>query len=481
MNWAAQLQTIDGWDVDKKDRFQLNNSQNAFHKSVPVLEYLDWQILDIQRGSCETVLPLNVESSNQYLTQQAALMLLSADYTGGIALCTLFDRVPIIGFHPQKDDYGAYMWGAKATIKWYRPSTEDLVCKAKIPKEDWARLADRFFNGRNVIVTIPVMMYNKGVLVAKADFTYWARNSHSLYATGTHLKTTHLLLEHKVKTSAKLIAGLRALNDNPISTERDNLDPYAKQVAGKQGLILARKFCLHTPQLKEMIRARTLHLDQCLKDFSEKHDRFSVINIGCGFDARPWRLKHLNISRIYELDLPIMLNLRELALPAIAESSYPITRIPVNLLENSIEILLKQAEMNLFEPAFFIWEGGSMYFSKQNIEPIFKSIANLMLHTHSVLWLDYASEKAVFDQTGITEIENFMGNMSRMGEAFVNGYDQIKSSLNPIGLSVAQQISCGAFMGSSQPIYQHYNFCLIQRARVTSEDKRRIASTEEMA
>ncbi len=39
-----------------------------------------------KRRTGGTLLPLNVESSNQYITQQAALMLLAADYAGGIAL-----------------------------------------------------------------------------------------------------------------------------------------------------------------------------------------------------------------------------------------------------------------------------------------------------------------------------------------------------------------------------------------------------------
>jgi hypothetical protein len=68
------------------------------------LKFLNWTIEEIARGYAVTRLPLNVESSNQYITQQAALMLLAADYTGGIALSTLFKDAPVIGFHPQRTD-----------------------------------------------------------------------------------------------------------------------------------------------------------------------------------------------------------------------------------------------------------------------------------------------------------------------------------------------------------------------------------------
>lgn len=66
----------------------------------------------------KTILPLNIASTNQHITHQAAVMLIAADYTGGIALGTLLDNVPLVGIHPQSTDYGAYLWGARADIIW---------------------------------------------------------------------------------------------------------------------------------------------------------------------------------------------------------------------------------------------------------------------------------------------------------------------------------------------------------------------------
>lgn len=106
---------------DRIDRFQIGPALELFHRAVPALRFLNWSIEEIERGFAVTRLPLNVESSNQYITQQAALMLLAADYTGGIALSTLFRDAPVIGFHPQRTHYGAYLWGAAAKIKWLLP------------------------------------------------------------------------------------------------------------------------------------------------------------------------------------------------------------------------------------------------------------------------------------------------------------------------------------------------------------------------
>jgi hypothetical protein len=106
MSWLLKLTSESIWEKDKK-RFDVNDFTKLFHDSVPVLSFLKWRISKIERGFTQTVLPLNVESSNQYITQQAALMLLAADYTGGIALCTLFNEIPVMGFHPMQSDFGA--------------------------------------------------------------------------------------------------------------------------------------------------------------------------------------------------------------------------------------------------------------------------------------------------------------------------------------------------------------------------------------
>jgi len=195
---------------------------------VPSLKFLNWSILEIGRGSAVTRLPLNVESSNQYITQQAALQVVAADYTGGIALGTLFRSTPIIGFHPMRTDYGAYLWGAAATVRWLRPSTADLICKCSIPEKDWDQIATTFDEGEDVNYKARIRMYSDdGRIAAISDFQYWARNSHSLRATGRDLDNTHHMLLHKLRTSARLIAGLRSW----INSEGRVLDPFAAQPA----------------------------------------------------------------------------------------------------------------------------------------------------------------------------------------------------------------------------------------------------------
>jgi hypothetical protein len=142
--------TPESWEADRRVRYEIAPLTAFFHRSIPSLGYLHWTIEEVGRGWAITRLPLNVESSNQYIVQQAALQLLSADYTGGIALSTLFNETPVIGISPQLTDYGAYLWGSAASIKWLRPSTDDLICKAQIPERDWDTIAVAFERGDEI-------------------------------------------------------------------------------------------------------------------------------------------------------------------------------------------------------------------------------------------------------------------------------------------------------------------------------------------
>jgi hypothetical protein len=118
-------------------------------------------------------------------------MLLAADYTGGIALGSLFKDIPIIGFHAQRTDYGAYLWGAAANIKWLRPSTDDLICKSAIPERDWDDIFMAFERGEEVNYKARIKMFSDGgKIAAVSDFQYWARNSRSLRETGSSASTT---------------------------------------------------------------------------------------------------------------------------------------------------------------------------------------------------------------------------------------------------------------------------------------------------
>lgn len=444
------------WELDKRTRFECAPLTAAFHRAVPALRYLNWTIERVEQGLAITRLPLSVESSNQYITQQAALMLLAADYTGGIALSTLFSGTPVVGFHPQKDDRGAYMWGAAASIKWLRPSTQDIVCRASIPEKAWEDIASTFESGEEVRRKVRIKLYNDERLVAVSDFDYWARNSHSLRSTGHSLASTHHMLTHKLNTAAKLIAALRSWIRMP---DGEALDPFAAKAACAQGAAMARKFSLDAPQLADLVKARTLCCDDALRDFSRTHARFLVINIGCGYDARPWRMRDLGNATFVELDLPVMLKEREQALPHPSDSPYQIYRVPFDIYTNSIAEAIARAALPADLPKFIIWEGGSMYFERSDGNTFLSQIRQVM-STACRLWFDFVTCAAVEGSTGLPEVERFMHSMRVIGEPFVRGFSDLSSELGTLCLAPRVSWLAADLLGSADPVCRQYGFAL---------------------
>ena len=120
------------WGQDYKSRMNPELLTFLLRSSVPVLESSDWMVTKVQEGYSETLLPLNKATTNQHGTHQAALVSLSADYTGGIALASLLRGVPIAGIHPCRDDVSAALWLAGMNVRYKSPSTGHLTAICEI-------------------------------------------------------------------------------------------------------------------------------------------------------------------------------------------------------------------------------------------------------------------------------------------------------------------------------------------------------------
>jgi methyltransferase (TIGR00027 family) len=455
------LESIEAWEEDEGRRFNLEKLNASFRESVPVLDFLDWKIISVKRGVVETVLPLNPNSSNQYITHQAALMLLSADYTGGLALASLFHLAPIVGFWESINGYGIYMWGAESKIKWRYPSCTNLICKASIPQKYWDMLINRMIASKKIVFMVKVEMFNGSKLVAECDFTYWAQDIYNLRKNAFDSNKVALLYEHKTKTTAKLIAGLRALEQENPPEKRKFYDPYAVLLAGKHGLTLAKRFKKTIPQIQNMISARTKHLDRSVLEYVAGKEKVNIVNIGSGYDSRFWRLDIKNAS-IYDMDLPIMLIDRKRIFNYSAKKY--IKCVPIDLINQNIDEILFDDNIGFDKtlPTFFIWEGGSMYFNDQEIDKVLSAISRMMSARCSI-WFDYVSSDIINNKTGIKEIEDFIQNMGRMGESFINGFNNIKSLAKKYELNILAHESSVMLAESTEPHYGYYNFCILSK------------------
>lgn len=450
------------WEEDIQYRMDTGVVTKLLREQVPALDFVQYQVTDIEPGAAKALIPLNPQSTNQHFTHQAALFVLAADYTGGTAISSLTRGWPVVGIHPVTSAKSMSLWLLKVEIKYLRPSVGDLVVTAEVAPERHERIRRRFLAGKVVIESVPISFWNGETQVAEAVLTYFARQSEAIRAKGIDDENVNTLYELKLTSSAEMIAGVRA-------RESGNLfeDPYAAQMAGQHGVAVAARFCERLPQLGGMVAARTHHLDRQIMRFLSEGGR-NLVFLGIGWDMRPFRLSLPPGTRVFELDFPTTLTERSNRIAELSIEEPPnITRIgvPIDLRTMSLDAVLKDY-LSFDEPVFVVWEGMSMYFDDDEVQAILAGVQRVLQNSRSRLWLDLVDRDAIkTPESFAPEVLAFIRGMQILGEPFTFGVNSVESFMEANGLNCQEVVSSGTFLnGQSDDVHRLYRFCIAAAA-----------------
>jgi acyl-coenzyme A thioesterase PaaI-like protein len=135
---------------------------SCFRKSVPVLDFVDWHIVELKEGYCKSRMPFVKSAKNQNASHQAALFLLAADYTGGIALCNHI-KLPSFGIHPEEywEDFGLVFLTVHSEVKYKKLSTKNLIAVANINEQEIQNITNYLFRKGRIIQSINVGLKNE--------------------------------------------------------------------------------------------------------------------------------------------------------------------------------------------------------------------------------------------------------------------------------------------------------------------------------
>lgn len=446
------------WDEDRQFRMDPHVVTSLLCEQVPVLDFVRWQVTEIEPGWTKSVLPLNPQSTNQHFTHQAALFLLAGDYTGGTALASLLRGWPVVGVHPVTSPSSVAMWLLRAEMKYMRPSVGDLTVTALIEPDAHERISKRFLSGKTVIESITIQYRNGEELVGEGVLTYFARQSEMLRATGISADKVNALFELKLTSSAELIAGVRAIQHGHLIQ-----DPFAEHMAGQHGMALAKRFCERTPQLGGMVAARTLHLDHALMNFVNSGGR-NIVIVGVGWDMRPFRLPLPEGTNIFELDFPTTLAARRNRLDELHVHESPgISRCNIPIDVRTMPLAPALAEhLNFDEPVFIAWEGMNMYFQEEEVRSVLKGMLPVLRNPNSLLWVDLVDREAVMHPEKYPEsVQNFMRGMQILGEPFTFGPESPADLMESAGLRGLEVVPSDACLrGKKDPVFSVYKFCI---------------------
>lgn len=140
------------------------------------------------------------------------------------------------------------------------------------------------------------------------------------------------------------------------------------------------------------VLARTIVLDQAVRDFLQQHPKTVVVNIACGLDTRCCRMQGL-YSRWYNLDLPEVIEVRRRFLP----ESGSVSQIAKSATDASWAEAIEQSD----EAVLIIIEGLTMYLSETEVRQIFAVIrkrfaeASVLVETMSPFIVKHFKEKSI--------------------------------------------------------------------------------------
>lgn len=448
------------WEQDFEQRVNPSLMTELLRTAIPVLESSDWRIERVEDGFCQSILPLNTPTTNQHGTHQAALISLSADYTGGLALATLLRGVPLAGVHQCHEEESASLWLAGMNVKYRSPSSGHLTGVCRIDPKKAEAIRSRYFSGNRVLATLEVEFHSNGDLVAVAEMKYFAQPTIQLTpAPGSQNRSA--LFSHKLKASARMIAGLRAMTStNPRLTI---CCPNAAIGAGPHGALLATRLKTVLPQLTDMVLARTQHIDETLRDIP---DLKQVVMLGAGLDMRS--LKHapaLPDVTFFEIDLPEMIAER-MRITAMLPHEFADRRVLLEAdfrVDDLTSLIVSHPRFDPKVPTMFIYEGCSMYFTEQENRRVMQMVRALMEHPQSCLWSDFVTTDVVTGRTNNRNISAFLEGMDKLGESFIFGVDDPGPWLKQEGLGLVDTTRCGDYLHESDMVFNTYAFSVARR------------------
>ena len=445
------------WEQDYEQRVNPELMTGLLRNAIPVLESSDWRIEKVEDGFCQSVLPLNSPTTNQHGTHQAALISLSADYTGGLALATLLRGIPLAGVHQCHDDDSASLWLAGMNVKYRSPSSGHLTGVCRIDPQKAEAVRSRYFSGSRVLATLEVNFYSNDDLVAVAEMKYFAQPTKQL-TPAPGARTHSALFSHKLKASARMIAGLRAQTS---SNSRLTVHcPDAAMSAGPHGKLLAARMQSALPQLGDMVLARTQHIDETLNSIA---DLKQVVMLGAGLDMRSVRQAAVlpNVT-FFEVDLPSMIAERQ-RIAAMLPQNFAERRVllEADFRNDDVQSLIRNhPRFNPKVPTLFIYEGCSMYFTEQENRSMVQLVRSLIEHPQSCLWCDFVSLDVATGRTNNRNIASFLDGMDKLGESFIFGVEDPSDWLNEAGLGLVESTRCGDYLQETDMVFNTYSFAV---------------------
>ncbi len=224
---------------------------------------------------------------------------------------------------------------------------------------------------------------------------------------------------NEIGATAFIIAAYRAeeeANNSPLF-----VDSYAKFFVTDEIMKKANDFTSVFPEGKEMIRYRIKFFDDTILSYINQGTTQFVL-LGGGFDMRACKYAKQGI-KFYDLDQAPVLNFKQ---SVIAKNNidYPSTSICCDYLLDDIVGCLTEKGFNANLPSLFIWEGNTLYITKEKIYSLLSNLGKQLDNFN--ISFDYIAQTVVTRTSGIESVTKAADFFENMGSPWITGFDDVR-------------------------------------------------------
>lgn len=263
-----------------------------------------------------------------------------------------------------------------------------------------------------------------------------------------------ILKENKSSRTALAVAFFRAVESTRPESTRVCFDPLARYFLGRPAKLAGRNshvadlwYVLLTrqglgPVYGEVV-ARTRYIDDLLvRRIAEGAEQ--VVILGAGFDTRAYRFANSASNvRFYELDHPATQERKRNALRKVKlREPSTLTFVPVDFGKDDFTVLLGRAGFRQDRPAFFIWEGVTMYLQESAVDETLSRVASSSQGGTSIVF-NYSILMSNVNVLG-TDMIRMLKRMRRWGEPIVWGLEwgAVEEFLSARGFEILENRRC---------------------------------------
>ncbi|MGB2933069.1 MAG: SAM-dependent methyltransferase [Methyloceanibacter sp.] len=267
-----------------------------------------------------------------------------------------------------------------------------------------------------------------------------------------------------VTGTAFIVAEFRAReNTEPHPLYLDRIVPlFLDQRTREAADAISNEF----PAAATNVRIRTRYLDDRLEQQIARGCGQIVI-LGAGLDTRAVRKQAPGVL-YFEIDDANTLGFKKARLTENGIDPAAIF-IPGDYVAEGVLALLEAHGFKRDAPAFFIWEGNTMYLTKADVMKVLTELAR-GVREFSISF-DYMSEEVIADATGDQRASIFVERFAAMGAPWRFGLNDVHALAKEAGVGVVDAVTTAELHRTYWPgrpldsiMYQHYSLCTLARA-----------------